>query len=203
MSRATPRFFLFDIGQVLLRLEPATLAARMRALTSFDPVQLQALMKREDLVRKFETGDLKGPQFHAEVCRILGLHLPWSEFVSAWNSILGEPLLPEDLVFAVSRRVHTWIISNTNELHFDHMMQNYSFLRNFEGFILSHEAGALKPDPRIFAYALEKMGARADEVGFVDDQEANVRAASDLGFDAIQFLGIEPFKQELEMRNLV
>jgi FMN phosphatase YigB (HAD superfamily) len=203
MSRVPARFFLFDIGQVLLRLDTATLAVRMRSLTGLDPVQLQALMKREDLVRKFETGGLNGPQFHAEVCRILGSLLPWSEFVAAWNSILGEPLLPEDLVAAVSRRVRPWIISNTNELHFDHMMQNYSFPKHFEGFILSHEAGALKPDPRIFEYALEKMGTRAEEVGFVDDQESNVRAARDLGIDAIQFINIEQFTRELELRDLI
>jgi len=203
MSCVPARFFLFDIGQVLLRLDPATLAARMRALTSLEPAQLQALLKKEDLVRRFETGGMSGTQFHAEVCRLLGARLPWNEFLEAWNSILGAPLLPGDLVTQVSRRARPWIISNTNELHFDYMMRNYSFPQYFEGFILSHEAGALKPDPRIFAYALKTMGARAEEVGFVDDQEANVKAAHDLGIDAIQFLDTNQFTRELKLRNLL
>ncbi|WP_445167063.1 HAD family hydrolase [Mycolicibacterium sp. Dal123E01] len=48
-------------------------------------------------------------------------------------------------------------------------------------FVLSFEVGVVKPDPRIFQIALERLGVAADETVMVGDSEENDGAARALG----------------------
>ena len=61
----------------------------------------------------------------------------------------------------------------------------------------------MKPDPRIFAAALERAAAPASDALFVDDLEVNVEAARGLGIDAFRFRDKEQFVAELRARGLL
>ena len=52
--------------------------------------------------------------------------------------------------------------------------------------VLSCEVRAVKPDPAIFKVALERLGVRAGDALFVDDQAAFCRAAEAAGIRAVQ-----------------
>jgi glucose-1-phosphatase len=202
-SAGTAKHLLLDIGNVLVGLDYEDFGERMRALTGLSSVQLQTLLRADNLAQRFETGKITGIVFYEEACRRTGISMPWPDFLEAWNSILGPILIPEELLALLSKNVRLWIISNTNELHYDFMTRNFPFPRYVEGSILSHEVGALKPDSRIFVYALQKMQALAGEVLFVDDQAANVKAAQDLGIGAFQFLNPPQFAAELRARGIL
>ncbi len=203
MSRGSVECLLLDVGKVLIDLNYQDLADRMWTLTGLGPAQLQKLLKEDGLIERFETGKIHGAQFHEEICRRTGTPIPWPEFMAIWNSILGPPLISEDLIAALARNVRLWIISNTNELHFDFMTRHYAFPRYCEGFVLSHEVGALKPDKRIFAHAVEKMQVDASRVLFTDDQEVNVKTAQDLGFCAFLCRDAGQFSAELKLRGVL
>lgn len=203
MIRVKAGYFLFDIGGVLLSLDYHRMAARVQALTGLDPRQVQGLLAREGLVQKFETGQIEGKQFHAEVCRRFAMEIPWDAFLEMWNSILGAPLVSEELIAEIAAKIRLWVISNTNELHFAHLKKICPALRHFEGYILSHEVGVLKPEAGIFRHALEKFRVPAGDVLFVDDQEANVSAARHLGVDAFRFAGPKELVEELKRRGIL
>ncbi|BBX10010.1 MULTISPECIES: HAD family hydrolase [Mycolicibacterium] len=52
-------------------------------------------------------------------------------------------------------------------------------------FVLSFEVGVVKPDPRIFEIALQRLGVAADEALMVGDSEENDGAARHLGCDFV------------------
>jgi HAD superfamily hydrolase (TIGR01509 family) len=52
-------------------------------------------------------------------------------------------------------------------------------------FVLSFEVGAVKPDPRIFETALQRLGVAAGEAIMVGDSEENDGAARTIGCDFI------------------
>jgi putative hydrolase of the HAD superfamily len=203
MSPSPVACLLLDVGRVLIDLDYQTLADRMRSITGLEPVQLQAMLSADSLVRKLETGKMQGVQFYEEVCRRTGIRIAWPEFLASWNSILGAPLISEEMIAALARNARLWVVSNTNDLHFDHMMRHFVFPRYCEGFVLSHEVGALKPDPRVFLHALEKVQVDPSAVLFVDDQEGNVTAAQALGIPAFQFLSLGQFETELKLRGVL
>jgi len=203
MKSGPARCLLLDIGLVLIDLNYERFANEMAALTGLEPPQLEALITADGLVQKLELGKMTGAEFYEEACRRVGTRFPWHEFLAAWGSVLDQPLIPDQWLAVLACNARLWALSNTNELHFEYMKEHYASLRHFEGFILSHQVGALKPDPRIFLHALEKMQARAVDVLFVDDQEANVRAAQALGIEAFRFLYPDQFAVQLRSRGML
>ena len=111
--------------------------------------------------------------------------------------------VPEEVIAALAAEAPLWIVSNTNKAHFDCIAGRFGFLRFFQGWILSHEVGAAKPDRRIFELALGRAGVAAHEALFVDDSLENVEAALAIGIDAFQFVGLPEFRQELAARGLL
>jgi putative hydrolase of the HAD superfamily len=67
----------------------------------------------------------------------------------------------------------------------------------FDEMIISAEVGLMKPDPRIYHLALEKLGVRPEEAVFLDDMLINVQAARSIGMSAIQFTQPEKTLEEL------
>ncbi|MGH3406596.1 MAG: HAD family hydrolase [Streptosporangiaceae bacterium] len=61
--------------------------------------------------------------------------------------------------------------------------------RHFEHLLFSCDLRAVKPDRSCFSQALDRLGAPAREVTFVDDRQENVTAAAQLGMRAIRFTG--------------
>jgi len=68
----------------------------------------------------------------------------------------------------------------------------------FDEMIISAEVGLIKPDPRIYRLALEKLGALPEESVFLDDVLVNVEAARSVGMSAIQFTQPEKTLEELK-----
>jgi len=57
--------------------------------------------------------------------------------------------------------------------------------------------GICKPDPRAFRHLIERYRLEPATTLFVDDSEANVRAAGELGMIALQFRGAAELREEL------
>lgn len=62
-------------------------------------------------------------------------------------------------------------------------------LDGFRQLLFSAELGMVKPDPRIFVLAAERLGTAPDEIVFVDDRAENVRAAAEVGMHAVHYRG--------------
>jgi glucose-1-phosphatase len=202
MNQVPPRCLLLDLGMVMIGVNYHDFAVRMKAHTGLGPDQLREVFAAESLGKRFETGLISAREFFEEVCRRTGACLQYPEFVSAWNSMIGQPIIPGHWIAALARQVRLWVISNTNELHYDWLKAGFDALHHFEGFILSHEVGVAKPDERIFRIALERMRVPAAEVVFVDDLAANVNAAKSLGIDGFVFVDPDRFAAELRARGL-
>jgi putative hydrolase of the HAD superfamily len=65
-------------------------------------------------------------------------------------------------------------------------LHHSSLSRYFKEVVTSEDAGVKKPDPEIFAYALRRAGATADESLMVgDDEEVDIEGAGRLGIDQV------------------
>jgi epoxide hydrolase-like predicted phosphatase len=68
----------------------------------------------------------------------------------------------------------------------------------FDAIVISGEVGMRKPEPAIFAHALDLLGVTADEAVFVDDLLPNVEAARALGLVAVHHTSYDETAVELE-----
>jgi putative hydrolase of the HAD superfamily len=101
---------------------------------------------------------------------------------AAWRCAPGAAEL---LAALRARGLRTGVLSN-----FDHrlpaLLEALALAPLFEVVVLPSDAGAAKPDPRIFACALARLGVRAAEAVYVGDEaEDDVVASQRAGMHAI------------------
>ena len=89
------------------------------------------------------------------------------------------------------------ILSNTNALHMEYVFREFPVIRDFDGHILSHEVGLLKPDAAIYELALQRYGLPAAQTVFIDDLEANCAGARAVGLRVIQCKSADQVCREL------
>ena len=70
-------------------------------------------------------------------------------------------------------------------------------MREFDGLVLSHEVGLLKPDPRIYKLTLQRFGLRAECAVFIDDLLTNVEGARAMGLHGIHYKNPDQVRLEL------
>jgi HAD superfamily hydrolase (TIGR01509 family) len=81
--------------------------------------------------------------------------------------------------------IPAWIFSNTNELADRHIRGRFPFFSNFDGYVLSYEEGAMKPDPRIYEVVERKTGRSGADILYLDDRPENVEAGMARGWRAV------------------
>ncbi len=65
------------------------------------------------------------------------------------------------------------------------VMHHLGLAGYFEHMVISGEVGLRKPEPGIYALALQSLGVSAPESLFVDDMEENLAAAQQIGMDVL------------------
>lgn len=81
----------------------------------------------------------------------------------------------------------TAIISNATDNLRHALTHIYPIADAFDLIVCSAEEKVMKPDPRIFQIALQRLGRKPPETVFIDDFAANIDAARNLGMYAIHF----------------
>ena len=87
----------------------------------------------------------------------------------------------------VRRRGHIVAALTNNLAHEAELLARPELARLFDLAITSADAGLAKPDPAFFRHAEARLGARGEEIVFVDDVPVLVEAARGLDWRAIQF----------------
>lgn len=68
----------------------------------------------------------------------------------------------------------------------------------FDDMVMSYEVGMVKPDPRIFRLACERLGVEPSQAVFVDDIDRFCMAARDEGMQAVVYSGFMQAQAEIE-----
>ena len=110
------------------------------------------------------------------------------EFEDIWNNIFEEdPAVSQIIMYLKNKGYPIYLLSNTNEMHFSYIMERYPIIHHLDEWILSFEAGAKKPDRRIYDMIFEKRALERHEVLYIDDIPEYIRAAADYGIPGIVF----------------
>lgn len=203
MTRPPVRAAFFDIGNVLLRFSAARILRRFAWAVRAHPIKVARYVWGSRLGERVERGELEGPQLHALFKSELGYGGSYAQFKRLWCEHFTLDRGSHAVLKAVARRVPTYLLSNTNALHYEHIAARYSFAKLVRGAVLSHELGLRKPDPAIYRAALRLSGTAPEETVFVDDLEENVAAARRLGLIALRFRGAGPLRRELSALGLL
>lgn len=192
------RAFFFDIGGVLVKVNPSSAVRKISEKLDVSPEQIQQALSSE-LLATYEKGHLSSNQFYEQLLFNYGSanNISLETFKSYWEDMLFPYEETVKFIKRVTQDFPVWLLSNTNEFHYDILQQHFPFMQWVEGGTYSFMVGSMKPEPLIYEEAIRKSGFQAGEILFIDDLEANVAAARDQGLNAICFRGFDSFEAEL------
>ena len=193
----------FDLGKVIVDFDHLRAAQELLKVTPLSLKEAMAVLSDGELVSEYETGRLSSEEHYRKVCHRLQMEVSIEKFRELWGSMfLPEPLLSESFLQDLKKRYRLMLLSNTNEIHFDFVIQNYPILRMIEERLLSFQAGCMKPQARIFELAIKKAGVAPENIFFTDDRPENIEAAQQSGIQALLFQSETQLRRDMASRGI-
>ena len=185
---------IFDIGGVLINIHPEKTLNFFENITELSINQLQESIIW-DIYYQYEIGKLDNPQFYSAINNLFPEEKKISEgdFWRGWKLLLGEQTKVVNLLTNLYETMPIWLLSNTNPWHIQYLesCSEYYFHKFITGAIYSYDVGYRKPDKTIYNLTMEKIGISGEEILFIDDDQGNVKAANEIGINAIVYEGME------------
>lgn len=159
-----------------------------------------------ELLHQAITGRVRDEVWRAKIADSLQEKYPNSraqEAVQRWSSPVGEVDREVfNLIKKVSEKVKIILVTNaTSKLEND--LEALGLRHLFNDVVNSSDVGIAKPHPDIFKFALRVAKSSKNEVLFVDDTEANVNAATELGIFSHHFKKVEDLTNFLVRHEIV
>lgn len=196
-----PQVVVFDLGKVLVDFDYGIVARKLAARGSITAIEVQKFIDHSPLLFRYETGLISKQEFFDAVCEGTGFSGSLEEFSQIFADIF-EPI-PEmvELHSALLKKgVPTFIFSNTNELAITHIRRSYPFFANFDGYILSYEHGAMKPQAKLYEVVERETRQVNSNILYLDDRQENVAAGAARGWQVV--LQENPEKTWKTLRSL-
>lgn len=182
-----PKAVVFDLGKVLLDFDYTIAARKLIRDGKLKLVELARFFTAPaSLLMRYESGRMTTIDFHAQVCALTGYGGDLEEFSKCFGDIFTPmPGMIEAQAAIRARGIPTYIFSNTNELAIRHIRQHYPFFSNFDGYVLSYEHQAMKPEPALYETVEKTTGCIGGDILYIDDRPENVEAGLARGWRVI------------------
>ena len=195
---------IFDLGNVLIEWDRRNLFAKLIP----DPDELDHFLDNVltmDVNARLDAG----MAIHDVASEVAEQHPDRRELIMAyatrWKETLGSVIDGTvEILDELSRSgVMLLALSNWGKDTFASIEKEYPFFELFDGMVISGREGVVKPDRAIFDLLCEKYDVTPAQSVFIDDSDANIAAATILGFDALLFESPERLRQQLTYRDLL
>ena len=182
----TPKAVVFDLGKVLVDFDYSIAARRIAARGKITLGEIARYINQSPLFVQYELGRVTTEQFYQEIEAVTGFRSDLTEFSDCFADIFVaiEPMVQLQAELR-QKGLPTYVFSNTNELAAEHIRRNFPFYRSFDGYILSYEHGAMKPDAKLYEVVECESGRRKAEILYLDDRPENVAAGAARGWQVI------------------
>jgi HAD superfamily hydrolase (TIGR01509 family) len=182
----TPSVIVFDLGKVLVDFDYAIAAQRIAARGTMTLRAIAEYITQSRLFLQYELGTMTTEQFCAELCRVSGFRGSPAEFGSCFADVFApiEPMIQLQATLR-QRGLPAYIFSNTNEMAAEQIRRAFPFYGNFDGYILSYQHGAMKPDARLYEVVERASARHGAEILYLDDRPENVAAGAARGWQVI------------------
>lgn len=181
---------VFDLGGVIMTLDPAEALRRFKALGLSDAERYLDAYTQSGIFGNLEEGKITAEDFRSKLSSLTGHELTFDECKHAWLGYRKDvPQRNLDLLKKLRAKDYRLILlSNTNPFMMDWALSSdfdgkgSSLNDYFDALYLSYRLGIMKPAPDFFRQVLDNENILPEETLFVDDGPRNVEAAGKLGF---------------------
>jgi 2-haloacid dehalogenase len=196
---------LFDLGAVLVDWNPRYL---YRPLFKGDETAMEHFLA--EIAPPWWNLEIDaGKTFDQAVAERIAVHPGHAEMIALWRDGWETMLQDEiggsvDILGELRNRGHKLhALTNWSAETFPIARRRFEFLKWFENIVVSGEVGLAKPDPRIFALAIERCKLDPTRTVFIDDSLKNVEAGCNAGLHALHFRDPDQLRADLNRLGLL
>ncbi len=188
MTEPAIRAVCFDFGGVIMRTVDPLPRQRLAERLGLPLKTLFHAIFDSESARLASLGQVGAEQHWIQAMQELKLSLQDAETFAA-EFFQGDILDRELVDFLRSLRpvYRTALISNAWSDLRDFLVRQ-QIADAFDEIVISAEVGVMKPDPRIYHLALERLHVAPQEAVFVDDFAENIDAARAIGMHVVHFV---------------
>jgi glucose-1-phosphatase len=201
---AAIRHLLMDLAGVVCRFDRQVRLDNLAeaAGTSADSVE-QAIYD-SGLGERFDRGEYTAAQIARALREQLEIDAPDADLARLWASAFTADDAVLHLVDAVRPDITRSLLTNNDALLRDFMPLVLPAVHaRFSLPIFSSLTRALKPAPAAYTEALTLLGAAPHDAFFVDDSQANVDGAREVGITAVLFTDVQTLRADLLAADLL
>jgi len=194
---------IFDLGRVLVAIDNTVLVEKL--FNGFDennPDFVYKTMKNEPMI-KFNSGRTSPKQFYHQMSDMFNIPMDYTAFLAVWSSIFCTMEGMEELVMQLKNNVRIGLLSDTDPIHWNHIITTWPWIGEIKKPTLSFEVGIMKPAAQIYRRAAANVDTPPENCLYIDDLQDNVEGARAVGMIAIRFENTAQIKDVLRRFNLL
>jgi len=178
---------LFDLGNVVFRIDFDRVFARWAAHAGRDMAELRRRFSHDDPYQRHERGDIDVAAYFASLRDTLGIGIDDARLLDGWNVLFVEEMPGiRGVLDRIAPKIPIYGFTNTNRAHAACYEKQFApVLGRFRKVFASYEMGLRKPEPAAFDHIVREIGVPASRILFFDDTLANVEAAAACGLQAV------------------
>src|ERR1700752_1100106 len=195
---------LFDLGNVVIRIDFERVFARWAALAGCDAAQLREKFSHDEPYQRHERDEIEAAAYFESLRKSLGVELEDARLLEGWNAIyVGEMPGMRELLERVAPKIPTYAFTNTNRAHAAHYTRQFApVLGHFRKVFASYAMGLRKPEAAAFAHIAKEIGVPAGRILFFDDTLGHVEAARACGLQTVHVTSDETVREALAALGL-
>lgn len=190
---------IWDMGGVILRTEDRSSRLRWEERLGLNEGKLDSIVFDGRASRLASVGKADEDQVWEEVREALGLENDELDQFREdfWRGdAVDEELL--DYIRELKKDCKTALLSNAWPNVRSVIEGEWEFADAFDELVISAEVGLVKPDPRIYRLALDRLSIVPEAAIFIDDFAENVESAKELGLAGIVFKSTSQAMNEVD-----
>ncbi|PLW95483.1 MAG: HAD family phosphatase [Marinilabiliales bacterium] len=184
---------IFDLGGVLLNIDFALTQKAFSELGMENALVKFSQHMQLGFFDQLDRGEISDEEFISKVKSEMPSGTSDEDIRQAWNAMLLDfPQQNYNLMLTVNKNYRTFLMSNTNSIHFPEYQKNLretfgisSLDDLFEKSYYSFISGKRKPEADFFELILNENGLIASETVFIDDTLPNTRASASVGIKGL------------------
>ncbi len=195
---------VFDIGGVLLDWDPRYLYRKL-----FDDEDAMNRFLEDVCTLEWHDAHDRGKPAEVSCAELAAAHPEHREQIWAWTrrseEMISGPIADSVEVLRDLKEagVPCYALTNMEVWTYPQRLARFPFMRWFDGSVVSGYEGVAKPDAEIFELLLRRFDLTPDTTLLIDDSPRNVRAASSVGMQAVEFRSAAELRRLLEEAGLL
>jgi glucose-1-phosphatase len=195
---------LFDLGNVVIRIDFERVFARWAAHADCDAALLREKFSHDEPYQRHERGEIDAAAYFASLRDTLGVSLDDAQLLDGWNAVFVDEMPGMNALLArIAPTTPVYAFTNTNRAHAAQCATQFApVLGHFRKVFASHEMGLRKPEAAAFAHTVQEIGISAQRILFFDDSLGHVEAARACGLQAVHVTSDETVRETVAALRL-